>query len=143
MDYKLLVEMIHQKHLDSDQLIEINSKAFEALKNADPKTYENLKQWLENLAYSISKEDAEKIVKAMEPRGQVWSCDQVKELVEARGIHDNFVDWYLVMNMCYNDYYDTAKIYGLQNDENFYFNLAKNFIEDPDAKPHKVARYFS
>lgn len=143
MDYKKLIQMIHQKNLNGEQLIEINSKAFEALKNSDPKTYENLKQWLENLAYSISKEDAEKIVREMEPRRQIWSIDQVKEIVETRGIHDNFIDWYLVMNMCYNDYYDTAKIYSLQNDENFYFNLAKNFIEDPDAKPHKVARYFS
>lgn len=82
------------------------------------------------------------IVRNMRPQGQVWTYDQVEELVKTKGITDCFVDWYLVMNMCYNDYYNTAKIYGLQNDANFYFNLAKDFIEDPDASPNKVSMYF-
>ena len=41
-----------------------------------------------------------------------------------------------------NDYYDTAKVFGLQNDAEFYLNLAKDFIEDPAAKPLKVEKYF-
>ena len=41
-----------------------------------------------------------------------------------------------------NDYYDTAKVFGLQDDAECYFNLAEDFIEDPDAKPLKVEKYF-
>lgn len=78
----------------------------------------------------------------MKPRGQMWSYEQIKKYIEGKGITDRYVDWYLVMNMCYNDYYNTAKMYGLQNEVDFYFHLAKDFIEDPDAEPHKVAKYF-
>ena len=41
-----------------------------------------------------------------------------------------------------NDCYDTTKVFGLQDDAEFYFNPAKDFIEDPDAKPLKVEKYF-
>lgn len=40
-----------------------------------------------------------------------------------------------------NDYSRTAKIIG-QDDADFYFNLAYDFINDEDAKPDKIAKYF-
>ncbi len=94
-------------------------------------------------ACGFTEEEATKIVRHMEPKGQCWSYNQVKDYVTTQGITTNYVNWYLVMNMCYNDYYNTAKAYNLQNDTNFYFNLAKDFIFDPDAEPFKVERYFS
>lgn len=142
MDYKEIIKMLRKKNIDWEKVEEVTCQAFEALKSSDPRTYANLMDWLETLAYSIDKEHAEEIVRNMRPKGQMWTCDQVKQFVESKGIKENYVDWYLVMNMCYNDYYSTAKIYGLQNDVEFYYNLAKDFIEDPDAEPHKVARYF-
>lgn len=142
MDYKEIMKMLKNKETDWEQVNEINCQAYEALKRSDPRTYANLTEWLETLAYSIDKTHAEEIVRNMRPKGQMWTCEQVKQLVESKGITSNFIDWYLVMNMCYNDYYSTAAIYGLQNDVDFYYNLAKDFIEDPDAEPHKVARYF-
>lgn len=51
------------------------------------------------------------------------------------------MDFYGI-SMVYNDYYDTAKTFGLQNDPEFYFSLAKDFIDDPNAKPLKVEKYF-
>jgi hypothetical protein len=44
--------------------------------------------------------------------------------------------------MCYNDYYNTAKHYGYAGDAEFYYCLAKDFIEDVDADPFKVEKYF-
>lgn len=44
--------------------------------------------------------------------------------------------------MVYNDFMNTARAYGMQNDVDFFFSLAKDFIEDPDAKPLKVEKYF-
>ena len=99
-------------------------------------------QQLEHLAYSIDKKCAEEIVRNMRPKGEMWPLEQVEKYVTQKGIHGDYIEWYLVMNMCYNDYYGTAKMYGLQNEVDFYFNLAKDFIEDPDAEPYKVARYF-
>ena len=46
--------------------------------------------------------------------------------------------WYLNQY----DFSATAKHFGLQNDVEFFYHLAKDFIEDPDAKPMKVEKYF-
>ena len=37
---------------------------------------------------------------------------------------------------------NTAVMVGMQNDDEFYFSLACDFINDPDAKPFKVEKYF-
>ena len=37
---------------------------------------------------------------------------------------------------------NTASMVGMQNDENFFLSLACDFINDPDAKPFKVEKYF-
>lgn len=141
--YEDLIKKIREKDIpttDSDSIIKW---AFDALEKSDSRMYKEIMQKMENMAYSISHAQAESIVKSMRPRGQVWSMEQVKEYVKSKGVHDDYCDWYLVMNMCYNDFYSTAKMYGLQNETDFYYNLAKDFIEDPDAEPHKVAKYFS
>lgn len=144
MTYKEITQILSKKkNMHWEEVTEINCEAYEILKNSNPRAYQTLMDRLEHLAYAIEKDEAEEIVRSMRPNGQVWSYDQIKDFIASKGIHEDCVDWYLVMNMCYNDYYSTAKMFGLQNDTEFYFNLAKDFIEDPDAEPHKVARYFS
>lgn len=113
------------------------------IETTDRKLYEQVKGQLEDIAYSISKSDAEVIVRNMVPRGQHWSYKEMEEFCATKGISCATTDYYLVMNMVYNDYYDTASLYGLQNDVEFYYSLSKDFIDDPDGKPHKVARYFT
>lgn len=108
----------------------------------EPRMYEEFICHLEKLAYRISKEKAEMIVKGMQPKGQYWNFQQVKEFAKEHGATGDWIDWYLVMNMVYNDYCDTAKMYNLQNDPEFFFSLARDFIEDPDARPLKVEKYF-
>lgn len=108
----------------------------------EPRMYEEFICRLEKLAYRISKEKAEMIVKSMQPKGQYWNFQQVKEFAKEHGVTGDWIDWYLVMNMVYNDYCDTAKLYNLQNDPEFFFSLARDFIEDPDARPLKVEKYF-
>ena len=60
----------------------------------------------------------------------------------SKGIEDKYVIWYLVMNMTYNDYRNTASLVDMSEDEEFYFSLSKDFIDDIDGKPFKVERYF-
>lgn len=132
-----------EKATDKSELIEEVSEALHSLKSCNNSEYEHITDYLKEIAYCIPEEEAIKIVRHMEPKGQCWSFNQVKDYVSSQGITDNYVNWYLVMNMCYNDYYNTAKAYNLQNDTNFYFNLAKDFIFDPDAEPFKVEKYFS
>lgn len=107
-----------------------------------PALYDDIIDKLECLAYKIPKDEAENIVRRMSPRGQYWTFNQAKEFVQNHGVTHDWINWYLVLNMVYNDYYDTAKTFGLQNDPEFYFSLAKDFIDDPDAKPLKVEKYF-
>lgn len=137
-----MLKKIREKNIDPEKVDEIFESMLNTLKKVDPDAYMEYKMKLEKLMYTITKEDAERIVRNMKPKGQMWSYEQVKRFIESKGYEDDFVDWYLVMNMCYNDYYNTAKTYGLQNEDDFYYNLAKDFIEDPDASPIKVAKYF-
>lgn len=132
-----------EKATDKHELIEEVSAALHSLKSYNSTEYKHITDYLKEIAYCIPEEEAIKIVRHMEPKGQCWSFNQIKDYVSSQGITDNYVNWYLVMNMCYNDYYNTAKAYNLQNDTNFYFNLAKDFIFDPDAEPFKVEKYFS
>lgn len=125
-----------------DEAWEIAEDAMNKIAKKDPALYSNILDQLEQLAYRIPKEEAEHIVRAMRPKGQYWTYAQVTDLVKSKGITGDWTNWYLVMNMMYNDYCNTAKMYGLQNDVDFFYSLAKDFIEDPDAKPMKVEKYF-
>jgi hypothetical protein len=47
------------------------------------------------------------------------------------------------MNMMYNDYFQTASAYKLKDDADFFYDLAKDFIEDVDGVEFKVEKYFN
>lgn len=117
-------------------------KILDKLEQTHPSLYAECKQYLEDVAFAISKDEAVKIVRAMEPYGQKWSYNDVEKFMEEKDCDGSVCDYYLCMNMAYNDYHETATMYGVESDAEFYFSLAKDFIDDPDAKPHKVARYF-
>ena len=140
--YRDLVRMAMDKGA-SEEAWDLTDDLMERLRKKYPDIYQDFAEDLECLAYKISQPEAEKIVKSMRPRGQCYSVQQVRDMLRSKGIDKHLTNWYLVINMCYNDYYDTAKMFGLQNDDEFFFSLAKDFIEDPDAKPHKVEKYFA
>jgi hypothetical protein len=125
-----------------DEVWIISEDMLNKLARKDPMMFEEYIDKLEHLAYRIPKDEAELIVRAMRPKGQYWSYTQVYDLVKSKGVTGDWVNWYLVMNMVYNDFCATAKHFGLQNDVEFFYHLAKDFIEDPDAKPMKVEKYF-
>ena len=125
-----------------DEVWTISEDMLNKLARKDPMMFDEYIAKLEHLAYRIPKDEAERIVRAMRPKGQYWSYTQVYDLVKSKGVTSDWVNWYLVMNMVYNDFCATAKHFGLQNDVEFFYHLAKDFIEDPDAKPMKVEKYF-
>ena len=125
-----------------DEVWTISEDMLNKLSRKDPMMFDEYIDKLERLAYRIPKDEAERIVRAMRPKGQYWSYTQVMDLVRSKGVTSDWVNWYLVMNMVYNDFCATAKHFGLQNDVEFFYHLAKDFIEDPDAKPMKVEKYF-
>ena len=139
---KELYESAQQKD-DSGMLCCAVSGMLDTLERNNPKMYMEFVEKLENIAYSIPNVESERIVKNMSPNGQHWGYNEIEKLCNSKGITERINEYYLVMNMAYNDYYNTAHKYGLQNDVEFYWSLACDFIDDPDATPHKVAKYFS
>lgn len=139
MDFPELVTAAHDKG-GHDDLMCVLEWWYE---NTDSATRKCVCEKLEKLAYKITPMKAEQIVKSMKPRGQHWTLKQIKEYLASKGITENYIYYYLVMNMAYNDYFETAKLFGLQNDPEFFYSLAKDFIEDEDAKPFKVEKYFA
>ena len=128
---------------DSGMLCCAVAGMLDTLERNNPKMYREFVEKLENIAYSIPYADAERIVYNMAPKGQHWDYNEVEKLCNSKGITEPIAEYYLVMNMVYNDYYSTAQKYGLQSDVEFYWSLTCDFIDDPDATPHKVAKYFS
>lgn len=128
---------------DGEKMCYAVAHMLDEIASTNPRVYERCKNFLEEVAYSIPKPQAEMIVRNMSPRGQKWSYAEIEDFIKSKGIEGKCVEYYLTMNMVYNDFYDTAVQYGHQKDPEFYFSLAKDFINDPDAKPYKVERYFT
>lgn len=143
-DYEELVEKIVKKEKGGDmhEYKEVMEELMYELESRDRELYDKTVKKLEEVAYDITHEEAEKIVRNMKPYGEHWTFDQVKEYIEGKGIGKCHKKYYMVMNMMYNDYYNVAVKYGHQDDADFFFCLADAFINDEDAKPHKVAKYF-
>lgn len=137
-----LVQTITEKHRNTEEAMEILQNAICEIKQVNPALYNDTMYKLEALAYKISHEDAERIVRTMKPYGQKWDYATIKAYLMPKGVHEKVCEYYMVMNMYYNDSRSTAEMVGRAEDPDFYFSLAKDFIEDVDAKPFKVERYF-
>lgn len=141
--YNELIDRLRSKNVPKAETDSLMEWGFSALEKADPKTYEEIMHKMEGLAYSISQQEAESIVKAMKPSGEKWPIRDIHDVMRAHGVSGDPTEWYLVMNMAWNDYKATADKFNVGNDTDFYFCIAKDFISDPDAKPYKVAKYFT
>lgn len=143
--YIKLMDMIYKKGGGYEKMAEataILDTMFNELEKSHKPLYDKTMHEFEEIAYELNLVDAERIVKAMKPYSQKWTYEQIKEVLALKGISDHCEHYYLVMNMMYNDYCNTAKMLGKTDDVDFYFSLAKDFIMDIDAKPFKVERYF-
>lgn len=144
-EFKELIAKISKKDSSPKQmeeLTEIMDELFTELDMAHPALYNKYMSRFEDIACRISEDKAREIVKNMKPYGEKWGYNTIKDFTTSHGINDNYVKYYLVMNMAYNDFYETAKYVEKENDEMFYFHIAHDFINDADAKPHKVEKYF-
>lgn len=125
-----------------EKMNEIYYKMADYIRTYNPDMYGEFVDMAEAVAYEMDKQTAEQIVTNMRPYGQRWSHNEIRNYVLERGVPEEKVcDYYLVMNMCYNDYRRTAEKYGYDRPE-FYYDLACDFINDEDGKGHKVAKYF-
>lgn len=94
----------------------------------------------------FSQMTAEKWTRGMEnedgSKGAHWSMDQVKNLMAQRGISGDPWEFYTALNVVYSDYSKVLKKHGVGDKLDFYVDLAKAFMDDKDAQPDKMARYY-
>ena len=93
----------------------------------------------------MTKEMAEKWVHSMKgadgAKGQYWTMDQAKQIMGRYGFQGDPVEWYVVLNMMKRDYSKAAAKMGVDKEE-FYACMADAFLNDVDAQPEKLMRYY-
>lgn len=98
-------------------------------------------------AQPLDMDEAETWVHSMQAgdgaKGGRWTFEETSKFAKPRGMttEDDMIEFYAVMNMIYSDYGAVAKKHGITTPE-FFADMAKAFIEDPDACPEKTAAYF-
>lgn len=93
----------------------------------------------------VTPEKAEEWTKEMKnedgSKGPHWSMEQTKGVKDKLQLNVDPVEFYVTMNMMYSDYCGVARKYGIDNPE-FYAHMSKAFLNDKDAGPGKLAKYF-
>lgn len=138
---------MHKKlmKLSESNMLEILEKMFDALKEYNmTEIYDKYMEEIDDIVYCIPDDKAKEIVKRMQPYGEMFSMDIVKNMLIANAVPcDNkvLVRYYLCMNMYANDARQVAEENNMPL-EKFCFIMAKTFINDIDACKHKVEKYF-
>lgn len=73
--------------------------------------------------------------------GPHWTMEQTKQVQSQKGIDADPVHFWVAMNMIYSDYSKVAKKLNVSNAD-FYAYMAEAFLEDKDAQPDKLERYY-
>lgn len=140
-----LIEKIYKKYSSIETMKGIThmlDNHFCELKDIYREHYNKVMKHLEDIVYTISREDAEDVVRNMRPNGERWTWEEVEAFIKEKGIDTHTPEYYLSMNMAYNGFKGLARYVGKEEDTDFYFELAKDFINDENNKPYKVAKYF-
>lgn len=74
-------------------------------------------------------------------RGGHWSMEQTEQVRKKLSIDCEPVEFYATMNMMYSDYGRVADKFSAGTPD-FYACMAKAFLDDKDAQPGKLARYY-
>lgn len=121
-----------------DELFDMLSSIIDCWEDEDKKE-------LENQLYEIAEgkvlneEKAEALIKAMKPSGMKWTLGDTNGVKAQYGYDDiKPVDFWIVMNSAWNDYYDLFK-----DNVEYYARYSYDFIKDEDAVDDKVYYYFT
>lgn len=123
---------------DMEELGDIFSDVMYELKEYNKEDYMEYKHKLCGMAYDyqIDEHMAHEIVEDMKPLGEYWNMDTIKSVIG----NDNHrvEDMYVVMNSLANDYKDIINL----EDAETYIKMAHAWLDDLDAKEHKLWKYF-
>lgn len=93
----------------------------------------------------FDRDTAEKWTAKMEnedgTKGAHWSYEQVNQLMTQKNIDCDPAEFYAAVNMMYSDYCKVAKQHNV-NTVDFYFAMAKAFLDDSDVGDNKMGKYY-
>lgn len=109
------------------------------MKESHHELYEKYKMELYELAYGevINEDMAHTWVKSMKPVGKHWTMEETTNAMHEMGYNCDDIEFYVVANMIYNDYYDLVR-----DNEEMALQLAYSWLNDEDSKEHKLYRYW-
>ena len=124
---------------DMEKLGDMLAEIIYETKDSHPDIYSKYKLELYEMAYGkkVSEEMAEKWVKEMKPAGLHWTMEETTSAMQSLGYNFDKVDFYVVANMMYNDYFDLVK-----DNEEMALKLAKDWLDDEDATSNKLYCYW-
>lgn len=108
-------------------------------KEENYKLYKHIEGELYEMAYGkkISEDMAKMWVDNMTPIGRYWNMQQTTDAMNNLGYNHDKIDFFVVANMMRNDYNDLT-----QNDDVLALKLAHDWLNDEDAKDHKLYEYW-
>ena len=93
---------------------------------------------------ALTMEEADKYVSCLVgadgTEGGHWTPGQISQIRAQKAPECDFIPLFATMNMLYSDYSEVAKKHGVDNTD-FYVDMAKAFLEDPDGRPDKISAY--
>lgn len=93
------------------------------------------------LTHDEAEEWCDSMVNADGTKGCHWTLEQTQDVAKQRNITCDPNDFWAVMNMMYSDYCQVAKRQSVDT-PGFYADMAKAFLEDPDAVDGKAYLYW-
>lgn len=127
------------KQEDMEELSNMLDDLICDLKEEKPKLYKKYKDELYEIANGkiLNEEMAYKWVNNMKPEGEHWTIEETTNAMKQMGYNLNNIDFYVVANMMYNDYYDLVK-----EDEELALKLSYMWLNDEDSVKDKLYEYY-
>ena len=146
----LILEIKKDQKISTDEII---SMLTEAIENEEDSvcTYKVLykKAYGEHLTPSTCKEWVARLDVtdgSSRTNGEKWTVEQASDLGQRMGINWNYMtknEWYAALNVFYSDFFRTANKYQIQDEAEFYADLAVDyFVNDSDGKNKTVFCYY-
>lgn len=95
---------------------------------------------LGKMHHSFTEEDAKEWAKSMNPPAR-WTMEQTTAVMNQHGYHHKPCEFWIIMNMLFSDYGKTMVKNSMDKPE-VWAAMAHDFLEDDDAVPDKLGRYW-
>lgn len=139
---ELVTEIKKEGKLSSEDILKIMT---EAVEDGDDAACTFEKIYKKAYGAHLSEKLCMAWVKEM-THGEKWTYEQTTEVGQKNNINwsvMNKYEWMAAMNMAYSDFYKVSKDYQIEDDPDFFAELAKAFwLEDDDAHDKTICSYY-